>query len=85
DTIYAVLRGSAINNDGSAKVGFTAPSIEGQARVIAQAQADAGIDPSTIGLIEAHGTGTTLGDPIEMRALQQVFATSGRTEPCAIG
>ncbi|MFF3539818.1 SDR family NAD(P)-dependent oxidoreductase [Streptomyces sp. NPDC002466] len=85
DTVYAVLRGSAINNDGSAKVGFTAPSIEGQARVITQAHTDAGIDPATIGYIEAHGTGTRLGDPIEMQALQQVFGPAHREEPCAIG
>ncbi|MFB7134051.1 amino acid adenylation domain-containing protein [Streptomyces sp. NPDC056237] len=85
DTVYAVIRGSAINNDGSNKVGFTAPSVDGQARVIAAAQADAGVTADTIGYIEAHGTGTTLGDPIEVQALQQVFATAGRTEPCALG
>ncbi|MFF3539819.1 amino acid adenylation domain-containing protein [Streptomyces sp. NPDC002466] len=85
DTVYAVLRGSAINNDGSAKVGFTAPSIEGQARVITQAHTDAGIDPATIGYIEAHGTGTRLGDPIEIQALQQAFGPAHREEPCAIG
>src|SRR6185295_10365953 len=65
DTIHAVIKGSAINNDGAQKVGFTAPSVEGQAAVIARAQADAGIAPETIGYIEAHGTGTALGDPIE--------------------
>ncbi|MGW2180921.1 amino acid adenylation domain-containing protein [Streptomyces sp. NPDC001732] len=85
DTVYAVIRGSAINNDGSNKVGFTAPSVDGQARVIAAAQADAGVSADTIGYVEAHGTGTTLGDPIEVQALQQVFATAGRTEPCALG
>ncbi|MGW6239855.1 amino acid adenylation domain-containing protein [Streptomyces sp. NPDC055094] len=85
DTVYAVIRGSAINNDGSNKVGFTAPSVDGQARVIATAQADAGVSADTIGYIEAHGTGTTLGDPIEVQALQQVLAAAGRTEPCALG
>ena len=61
--IRAVIRGSAINNDGSSKVGYTAPSVEGQAEVIAEAQAVAGIEPDTITYVEAHGTGTALGDP----------------------
>ena len=73
DPIRAVIRGAAINNDGSVKVGYTAPSVEGQARVIAMAQAMADVHPDTIGLIEAHGTGTPLGDPIEVAALTQVF------------
>ncbi|MGB8944549.1 MAG: amino acid adenylation domain-containing protein, partial [Streptomyces sp.] len=85
DTVYAVVRGSAINNDGSDKVGFTAPSVTGQARVIAAAQAAAGVEPGSIGYVEAHGTGTALGDPIEVQALQEVFAADGRTEPCALG
>ena len=82
DQIYAVIRGFAANNDGSAKVGYTAPSVEGQARVIALAQAAAGVEPETIGYIEAHGTGTPLGDPIELAALTQAFrgaAAAGRT------
>lgn len=84
--IYAVIRGFAVNNDGSAKVGYTAPSVEGQARVIALAQEAAGITPETIGYIEAHGTGTPLGDPIELAALTQVFRThTDRNQFCVIG
>jgi len=86
DQIYAVIRGFAANNDGSAKVGYTAPSVEGQARVIALAQEAAGIDPQTIGYVEAHGTGTPLGDPIELAALTQVFRAHGsRKHFCAVG
>jgi len=86
DRILAVLSGWAVNNDGSAKVGFTAPSIEGQAEVIATAMAAAGADPSSIGYIEAHGTGTRVGDPIEMSALKRVFEPRGlRKGSCAIG
>ncbi|MER6119400.1 amino acid adenylation domain-containing protein [Streptomyces sp. NPDC001743] len=85
DTVFAVLRGSAVNNDGSDKAGFTAPSVAGQADVIAEAQAAAGVDPASVGFIEAHGTGTRLGDPIEVQALQQVFGSADREEPCAIG
>ena len=66
DTVHAVIRGSAINNDGSAKVGFTAPSVEGQAEVIAEALLMAGVEPDTIAYVEAHGSATALGDPIEM-------------------
>ncbi len=73
DPIYAVIRGSAVNNDGGKKVGFTAPGVEGQARVIAMAQAVAGVEPRSIGYIEAHGTATPLGDPIEVEALTRVF------------
>ena len=73
DTIHAVIRGAAVNNDGSGKAGFTAPSIDGQAEAIATAQALADIDPRTISYIEAHGTGTQLGDPIEIAALTKVF------------
>ncbi len=75
DQIYAVIRGFAANNDGASKVGYTAPSVEGQARVIALAQAAAGVDAETIGYIEAHGTGTPLGDPIELAALTQAFGS----------
>ncbi len=84
DTIWAVIRGSAINNDGSNKVGFTAPSIEGQARAIAEAQTMAGIEPSTVQYIEAHGTATPLGDPIEVAALSEVFGR-GPKKHCALG
>jgi amino acid adenylation domain-containing protein len=86
DQIYAVIRGCALNNDGSSKVGFTAPSIEGQSRVIAMAQEAAGVSPDSIGYIEAHGTGTPLGDPIELAALAQAFrAKAGKKQFCAIG
>ncbi|HYN22225.1 MAG TPA: SDR family NAD(P)-dependent oxidoreductase, partial [Thermoanaerobaculia bacterium] len=86
DHIHAVILGSAINNDGSAKMGYTVPSVEGQSEVIAMAQALAGIDPGTVGLIEAHGTGTPLGDPIEVAALSRVFATAAKpVRPCALG
>ena len=86
DHIYAIIRGSAINNDGALKIGYTAPSIAGQAEVIAEAQAIAGVDPEQVTYIEAHGTGTTLGDPIELTALHQVFRAKTRTKHfCAIG
>ncbi|OLR94124.1 type I polyketide synthase [Actinokineospora bangkokensis] len=85
DHVYAVIRGSAINNDGSAlKAGFAAPSVEGQARVITAAQVVAGVEPETIGYVEAHGTATQVGDPIEITALTQAFGTD-RTGYCAIG
>tara|TARA_R110000787_G_scaffold11002_19_gene36664 strand:+ start:64909 stop:69441 length:4533 start_codon:yes stop_codon:yes gene_type:complete len=73
DTIHAVIRGIAVNNDGAAKAGYTAPSIDGQAEVVAMAQALAGVSPRSIGYLEAHGTATPLGDPIEIAALTQVF------------
>lgn len=86
DTIQAVILGSAINNDGADKVGFTAPSVAGQAEVIAEALAAAGLHPEDISSIEAHGTGTHLGDPIEVEALTQAFrARSQRRGWCAIG
>ncbi|ESA33592.1 polyketide synthase family protein [Leptolyngbya sp. Heron Island J] len=86
DNIYAVIKGSAINNDGSLKVSYAAPSVEGQAAVIAEAQAMAAVDASTVGYIEAHGTGTALGDPIEIAALTQAFReTTTDTGFCAIG
>ncbi|HEX9205841.1 MAG TPA: beta-ketoacyl synthase N-terminal-like domain-containing protein, partial [Candidatus Deferrimicrobiaceae bacterium] len=86
DTIEAVIKGSAINNDGSGKVGYTAPGVEGQAGAIATAQAMSGVEPDTIGYVEAHGTGTVLGDPIEIEALTQAFrARTGKKGFCAIG
>ena len=86
DTIHAVLLGSAMNNDGSAKMGFTAPSIDGQAEVIRAAQADAGVTADTITYVEAHGTGTLLGDPIEVQALTNAFrATTDKKAFCGLG
>ncbi|MEV0611986.1 SDR family NAD(P)-dependent oxidoreductase [Nonomuraea sp. NPDC050404] len=77
DPVIAVLHGSAVNNDGADKAGFTAPSPRGQARAVAEALAVAGASPREIGLIEAHGTATALGDPIEVAALRRVFGESG--------
>ncbi|MEV5892490.1 SDR family NAD(P)-dependent oxidoreductase [Nonomuraea fuscirosea] len=77
DPVLAVLHGSAMNNDGADKAGFTAPSLRGQARAVAEALAVAGVAPREIGLIEAHGTATPLGDPIEVAALRRVFGDSG--------
>jgi len=86
DNILAVIKGTAINNDGSLKVSYTAPSVDGQAEVIAAAQAIAGTEPDTISYIEAHGTATSLGDPIELSALTKVFAASTDKKGfCAIG
>lgn len=86
DQIYAVIKGSAVNNDGAMKVGFTAPSVTGQAEAIAEALAFAEIEPDTIQYVETHGTGTALGDPIEITALTQVFRSqTDRQQFCAIG
>lgn len=86
DSILAVVKGTAINNDGALKVGYTAPSVDGQARVIRAAQAVAEIHPESISYIEAHGTGTALGDPIEIAALTQVFREKTQQQGfCAIG
>jgi phthiocerol/phenolphthiocerol synthesis type-I polyketide synthase E len=76
DTIHSVILGSAFNNDGGAKVGFTAPSIDGQAAVIASAQAQAGIEPRSITYLEANSIGTQLGDPMEIAALNKAFRVS---------
>ncbi|MDI1445449.1 non-ribosomal peptide synthetase/type I polyketide synthase [Polyangium sp. 6x1] len=86
DTIHAVLLASAMNNDGSEKLGFTAPSEDGVARVVSQALDTAGIDPRSIGFVEAHGTGTRLGDPTEVQALARVFRHStDHRGYCALG
>ncbi|HEX6373718.1 MAG TPA: amino acid adenylation domain-containing protein [Longimicrobium sp.] len=84
DTIHAVILGSAINNDGARRVGYTAPGVQGQARVLRAALRAAGVPPETVGYVEAHGTGTELGDPIEVAALTEAY---GPREPgsCALG
>lgn len=84
DYIYAVIRGTASNNDGRRKAGYTAPSIDGQAEVIRQALDNARIDASTISYVEAHGTGTHLGDPIEVEGLKEVYP-KGEVPYCALG
>ena len=86
DTILAVIKGYALNNDGSDKAGFTAPSITGQSEVIQMAQAFADFEPDTITYIEAHGTATRLGDPIEIAGLTQAFRTrTDANQFCALG
>jgi amino acid adenylation domain-containing protein len=87
DTVYAVLKGSAINNDGALKMGFTAPSALKQAEVIAQAQVQAGVTADSISYIEAHGTGTILGDPIEIEGLTLAFnlREAAKRGYCALG
>ncbi len=86
DTIYGVIEGSAVNNDGLDKVGFTAPSVSGQAQAILDAQLMADVHPESISYIEAHGAGTIIGDPIEVSALTKAFrANTNRKAYCAIG
>ncbi len=87
DRVIAVIRGSAVNNDGAEKVGFTAPSVAGQRDVISLALSQAGLRGSDIGYVEAHGTATRVGDPVELAGLTAAFAASGgdRTGPCWIG
>ncbi|MDQ1354882.1 MAG: polyketide synthase PksJ, partial [Acidobacteriota bacterium] len=84
DHIYAVIKGTAINNDGYRKVGYTAPSIQGQVEVIRAAQVTAEVEPESITYIEAHGTATPLGDPVEIEALAQAFHTD-KKRYCAVG
>ncbi|MDD1370955.1 polyketide synthase, partial [Bacillus sp. MHSD17] len=72
DTIHAVIKGTAINNDGNRKIGYTAPSVEGQVEVIKMAQHEANVEPESISYIETHGTATKLGDTIEIKALSEV-------------
>ncbi|MEV5880282.1 amino acid adenylation domain-containing protein [Streptomyces sp. NPDC052101] len=83
DPVYAVIRGSAVNNDGRARVGYSAPGVEGQARVIRHALQAAGVSGTDVGYVEAHGTGTRLGDAIEASALGEALGTSG--PPVAVG
>ncbi|HXU31202.1 MAG TPA: amino acid adenylation domain-containing protein [Thermoanaerobaculia bacterium] len=87
DPILAVIRGSAINNDGASKVGFTAPGVAGQVAVISEALSAAGVEASSLSYVETHGTGTALGDPIEIEALRQAFSESSSLPQgsCAIG
>jgi acyl transferase domain-containing protein len=86
DVIHAVVLGTAVNNDGAHKIGYTAPGVRGQTDVIVEAQSVAGVTADTIGYIEAHGTGTPLGDPIEVAALKGAFGrTSAAIGTCALG
>ena len=86
DTIRAVIKGSAVNNDGSAKAGYTAPSVDSQADAVVEALANAGVEADSIGYIEAHGSGTPVGDPIEVRALTKAFRSfTARSGFCALG
>ncbi len=85
DQIYSIVRGSAMNNDGNQRVSYTAPGLDGQATVIASAMSYAGIKPETVSYIEANGTGTRLGDAIELAALNKAFAKTHKEQFCAIG
>lgn len=87
DAVHAIIRGAAINNDGARKTSYSAPGVDGQVEVLAKAQRMAGVRPETISYIEAHGTGTPVGDPVEIAALTKVFGPSRPDEPkfCAVG
>ncbi len=87
DHVYAVVKGSAVTNDGAVKVNYTASTVSGQARAMTEALALAGVDPDGIGYVECHGTATTLGDPLEIQALTRAFrdGRTKRTRFCAIG
>ncbi|MCY1045105.1 non-ribosomal peptide synthase/polyketide synthase, partial [Corallococcus sp. bb12-1] len=86
DTVHAIILGTAINNDGSNKVGFTAPSMDGVSEVVLEALGNAGVEPDSIGYVEAHGTATRLGDPIELQGLTRAWRRSTkRKQFCAIG
>lgn len=85
DQIYALIKGTGVNNDGSGKGSFTAPSTEGQAEAISSAIADAGIHPADISYVESHGTGTPIGDPIEFEGLKAAFGPVNKNQYCAIG
>ena len=84
DAIRAVIRGAAVNNDGAAKMGYTAPGVGGQAAVVSQALREGDVEPSSVSYIEAHGTATPVGDPIEIAALEKAFGP-GQLHSCAIG
>jgi acyl transferase domain-containing protein len=85
DTVLAVIRGSAMTNDGARRFSFTAPSVVGQAQAVADAMADAGVNADDISYVEAHGTATELGDPIEVAALTRAYGTVSRRQYCLIG
>jgi len=85
DPIYAVIRGTAVNNDGNEKIGYTAPSQQGQADVIRRALQVAGVEADTISYVETHGTATALGDPIEVAALKEAFGNTAEQPFCALG
>src|ERR1041384_6053631 len=86
DYIHAIIKASAVNNDGALKIGYTAPSVEGQAEVIIKAMAFAGVNPEKITYVEAHGTATPIGDPIEIAALTKSFrAGTDKQQYCAVG
>ncbi len=85
DSIYAVIKGVGVNNDGAEKSSFSAPSIFGQAEVVQSAMRDAGVEPSQISYVEAHGTATPIGDPIEIEALKLAFGPDVPSQQCAIG
>src|SRR4026209_2876329 len=86
DTIHAVIKGSAINNDGARKVGYTAPGVDGQSKVIRAALQAPGVAAADVTYVEAHGTGTSLGDPIEVEALTQAFREGTEKKGyCALG
>ncbi|MDE3153781.1 MAG: SDR family oxidoreductase, partial [Acidobacteriota bacterium] len=86
DTIHAVIRGSAVNNDGSQKAGYTAPSVDGQADAIGRALQAAGINPETVGYVETHGTATAIGDPIEVQGMTKAFRVwTAKRQFCPIG
>jgi acyl transferase domain-containing protein/thioesterase domain-containing protein len=86
DRVYAVIKGSAVNNDGASKVSYLAPSVDGQAAAVAEALAAADVDAGTIEMLEAHGTGTPIGEPIEVAAMTQAFSRStSRRQYCGVG